>query len=151
MKQLLYTEGLKNRELDKEAAQIFWSKRGTVLEDTARSKDEKYDAKPTPAKTDFSVTRCMIQLGVCVGIFGCCLFSYLEKQNDLTHVKIRLPELEREIASVREEIRRMRYEIDQYENPAHLIELSHRPEFSHLKHPLLKEILTVPEAIALNE
>lgn len=93
----------------------------------------------------------LVRVGVCLSVAGCCLFSYLEKQNELTHLKIRLPELEKEIAQVREESRRLRYEIDQFENPAHLIEMVHRPEFSHLKHPLLREILTVPEAIASNE
>jgi len=93
----------------------------------------------------------LMKLGICVSVFGCCLFSYLEKQNEVTELKIQLPEMERKIALIREESRRLRYEIDQFENPSHLIELAHRPEFSHLKHPLLREILTVPEAIAANE
>ena len=93
----------------------------------------------------------LVQLGLCVSIAGCCLFSYLEKQNAATELKIRFPELEREIGAIREESRRLRYEIDQFENPTHLIEMAHRPEFSHLRHPLLREIMTVPEAIASNE
>jgi cell division protein FtsB len=93
----------------------------------------------------------LIQIGVCLGLTGCFLFSYLEKQNALTQLKIRLPELEKEIGAIREESRRLRYEISLFENPNHLIELAHRPEFGHLKHPLLREIMTVPEAIASNE
>lgn len=91
------------------------------------------------------------RLGVCVAIFGYCLFSYLEQQTIVTQLKIQLPEIEREIASLREESRRLQYEIERFENPGHLIELAHLPEFSHLKHPLLREILTVPEAIASAE
>jgi hypothetical protein len=75
---------------------------------------------------------------------------YFEKQNALTQLNMRLPEVQRQLASVREENRRMHYEIDQFENPSHLLELAHRPEFSHLKHPLLREILTLPEAVATN-
>lgn len=92
----------------------------------------------------------LLRLGICLSVFGLCLYSYLNVQNQLTHLKIRLPEVEKEIKLMREENRRFSYEIDQFENPAHLIELAHRPEFSHLKHPLLKEILTVPEAFASN-
>ena len=95
-----------------------------------------------------NVTNLLGPLGICVAVFGCCLFSYLDKQNQVTKMKMQLPELEKKIALVREETRRLRYEIDQFENPSHLIELSHRPEFGHLKHPLLREILTVPEAMA---
>ncbi len=93
----------------------------------------------------------LLRLGICVSVFGVLLFFYLEKQNELTHLKIQLPKLEKQIANCRQEISRLRYEVDQFENPSHLIELAHRPEFGHLKYPLLKEILTVPEAIASNE
>jgi hypothetical protein len=92
----------------------------------------------------------LARLGVCLSIFGFCLYSYLETQNQLTQLKIQLPAVEKEIQLIREENRRLAYEIDQFENPTHLIELAHSPEFSHLKHPLLREILTVPEALATN-
>ena len=93
----------------------------------------------------------LIQIGICLGVFGVCLYSYLDKQNTLTKAKIELPQLEKEIRMIREENRRLSYQIEQFESPSHLIELAHRPEFSHLKHPILKEILTVPEAYAINE
>ena len=92
----------------------------------------------------------LLRLGICFAVSGLSLYSYFAKQNELTQFKIQLPEVEKEIRLVREENRRLRYEIDQFENPSHLIELAHHPEFSHLKHPLLREILTVPEGIAAN-
>ena len=93
----------------------------------------------------------LYRLGFCVAVFGFCLYSYLEMQNRLTQLKIQIPETEREISLVREENRRLSYQIDQFQSPANLIELARLPELSHLKHPLLKEILTVPEAFASNE
>ncbi len=90
----------------------------------------------------------LMQLGVCVCVAGGALFSYLEKQNRVTELKILLPELQKQIAVIEEENRRLAYEIDQLESPIHLMELARRPEFSHLKHPLIREIFTVPEAIA---
>lgn len=93
----------------------------------------------------------LIKLGFCLSVFGLCLYSYLESQNELTQLKIQLPKVEKEVKLIREENRRLAYELDQFENPTRLIEMAHRPEFSHLKHPLLREILTVPEAFASNE
>lgn len=93
----------------------------------------------------------LIQLGLCLTVFGLCLYSYLNAQNELTELKIRLPQVEKEVQLIREENRRLSYEVDRFESPSHLIELAHRPEYGHLKHPLLKEILTVPEAFAINE
>ena len=92
----------------------------------------------------------LFRLGICLSVFGFCLYSYLDTQNQVTHLKIQLPEVEKEIKLIQEENRRLGFEIDQFENPTHLIELAHYPEYSHLKHPLLKEILTVPEAFASN-
>ncbi|MBI5272594.1 MAG: hypothetical protein HY861_01250 [Chlamydiia bacterium] len=93
----------------------------------------------------------LVRLGICLVALGFCLYSYLEAQNGLTETKIRIPTVDREIRLIREESRRLSYEIDRFNSPAHLIELAHRPEFGHLKHPLLKEILTVPEVLASNE
>lgn len=95
--------------------------------------------------------RLVIQMGLCFGVFGFCLYSYMDAQNSLTKLKMQLPEKEKEIQVIREEMRRLSYQVDQFENPSNLIELAHRPEFSHLKHPVLREILTVPEAFAAND
>lgn len=92
----------------------------------------------------------LLKLGFCLGVSGLCLYSYLDMQNQVTKLKIQLPEVEKEVKLIQEENRRLCYQIEQFESPAHLIELAHRPEYAHLKHPLLKEILTVPEALASN-
>lgn len=93
----------------------------------------------------------LLRLGLCLGVLGIFLYSYLEKQNELTELKILLPQMEKEVNLIREENRRLAYEVDRFENPSHLIEIAHYPEYGHLKHPLLKEILTVPEALASSE
>jgi cell division protein FtsL len=85
---------------------------------------------------------------VCIAL---ALYFYLDEQNALTQAKIDLPRLEQQVKAIREENRRLACQVDQFNSPAHLMELAHRPEFSHLKHPVLKEILTVPEAFASNE
>lgn len=91
----------------------------------------------------------LLQLAFCLGVLSLCLYSYQSKQNELTHLKIYLPQLEKEILTVREETQRLQFEIDRTQSPSRLIELAHQPEFCHLKHPLLKEVLTVREGIAV--
>lgn len=93
----------------------------------------------------------LLRLGLCLSVSGLFLYSYLEKQNELTELKILLPQIEKDVNLIREENRRLAYEVDRFENPAHLIEIAHYPEYGHLRHPLLKEILTVPEALASSE
>mgnify|MGYP003350924535 CR=1 FL=1 len=91
----------------------------------------------------------LMKIGLCLSAFALSLFSYLNMQNEVTQIKIQLPELEKQIRLIHEENQRLCYQIEQFENPAHLIELTHRPEYAHLRHPLLKEILIVPEAFIL--
>ena len=90
----------------------------------------------------------LLRLGFMVSVFAFCLYSYLNMQNEVTQLRIQLPEVEKEIRLTQEESRRLLLQIEQFENPAHLMELARSPEYSHLKHPLNKEILTVPEAFA---
>lgn len=93
----------------------------------------------------------LVRIGFCILVFGFCLYSYLAAQNNLTQLKMQLPALESEIALICEENRRLSYEVEQLQSPANLIEKARAPEFSHLKHPLLKEIVTVQEVFASNE
>ena len=92
----------------------------------------------------------LIRLCICLSVMGVSIYSYLSLQNELTHLKVKLPQMEQELALIEEENQRLSYEVDQFENPSHLIELAHDPAYAHLKHPLLKEILTVPEIFASN-
>lgn len=91
----------------------------------------------------------LLPIAVCIVGFSLFLYSYLEEQNSLTKLRFAIPEISKEIKALKEENTRMRYEIDQFENPEHLIELARHSEFSHLRHPLVKEIATMQEGIAL--
>ncbi len=84
-----------------------------------------------------------IQVLVCAFSCGGALYAYVRQQNDLTKVRIDLPKLTREVRQLEELNSRLRYEIERFENPKHLMELAKRPEFSHLKHPLINEISVV--------
>lgn len=86
--------------------------------------------------------------GFCLTVFAFCLYSYLNVQNEVTQLKVRLPEVEKEIQLIQEENRRLCYQIEQFEDPARLMELVRNPEYAHLKHPLVKEVLSVPEVFA---
>lgn len=87
----------------------------------------------------------VIRLMICIFGFSLFLYSYVDKQNTLTGLRIELPFLSKEIRALQEENTRLQYEIDQFENPSHLIELARHSEFAHLKHPYINEVLTVSE------
>lgn len=89
------------------------------------------------------------RLVICIFSFGFFLYSYIDKQNGMTQLRIEIPSLVKEIKTIQEENMRLQYEIDQFEHPAHLMQLARHSEFSHLKHPLMKDILTINEGMAI--
>ena len=84
-----------------------------------------------------------IRILLCILTVGCFLYGYINKQNAIVELRLQIPLAMRELKTIEEENTRLKFEIDQFESPAHLMELARRPEYSHLKHPLLNEIVTV--------
>lgn len=82
--------------------------------------------------------------------FTFTLYSYVDRQSHLTALRLKLPEVAREIRQMREDAASLRYEIDRFESPEHLIVLARLPQFAHLRHPLLADIAKYREGLALN-
>ena len=80
---------------------------------------------------------------MCVCSCGGALYAYVRQQNDAMKIRIELPRLAREVRLLQEGNDRLRYEIETFENPKHLMELARRPEFGHLKYPIVHEVMTM--------
>jgi hypothetical protein len=91
----------------------------------------------------------LVRILVCIGIAGGFLYSYVDKQNEVTRRRLEIPVLSRQIKDLKEENTLLQYEIDLFESPEHLMELARHSEFSHLKHPMLREVLTMREGVSL--
>ena len=81
-----------------------------------------------------------------------CLFSlfffvylYIHALNEVIQLRLDIPPIAQELATIEEENKRLHYEIDQFESPLKLLELSQKPEFSHLKYPYTKDVIVLPE------
>lgn len=76
-----------------------------------------------------------IKITFCILVAALFLYAYIEKQNELVELRMKLPALDKEVKALNEENTRLQYEITQFESPIHLMELRKKPEFSHLKFP----------------
>lgn len=97
------------------------------------------------------MNRNVLYIFICIAAASVTIYEYIDKQNDLTELRLAIPALEKEVKHIQEENIRLRYEINQFESPIHLIELSRRPEFGHLKYPYLDKILILPEGKLPND
>ena len=93
------------------------------------------------------ITRIMVSLLV----FSLCLFSYLGQQNAVTKKRMMIPLLAKELKMIEEENTRLQYQIDQFENPIHLMHLASNHQFSHLKHPVTTDVVELASALALKD
>lgn len=84
-----------------------------------------------------------VRILLCIVVSGVLLYAYISKQNAITELRLQIPLEAKAHALICQENTRLQFEIDQFENPQHLMELSRLPEFSHLKYPLLQEIITI--------
>ncbi len=91
----------------------------------------------------------MVQVSLGLVTLGACLFSYLEKQNELTELRIYVPKLVKEIKLIQEDNIRLKYQIQKFESPENLMQLATDSKFSHLKYPLSKEVLVLQEGSQL--
>ncbi len=82
---------------------------------------------------------------ICIFAIGWTLYAYIDKQNELVELRLALPSLQKEVKGIQEENARLQFQIDRFENPIHLMELSRRPEFTHLKYPYTSSVITLPE------
>ena len=79
----------------------------------------------------------------CIAAIGFFLYAYINQQNCITELRLQIPNASRDLEAVCQENTRLQFEIDQFQNPQHLMELASTPQFSHLRYPLLSEIMTV--------
>lgn len=93
----------------------------------------------------------VFRLFFCIAIAGLTLFAYIEKQNDLTELRLAIPALAKEVREIQEENIRLIYEIERFESPILLMEMMRKPEFSHLKHPYLNEEIFLSRRTPLDE
>lgn len=93
--------------------------------------------------------RIIVQIGICMITVALSFYFYLEKQNRLTDLRIKIPKEAKENLMLKEEIARLQYEIDRFEDPQNLMHIAAMPEYSHLQHPFLPNVVTVEEGLAL--
>lgn len=87
----------------------------------------------------------ILQVMICMIIAWWTLYLYIDRHNELTELRIEIPALMKEVRSLQEENARLKYDIDQFESPIHLMELANKPEFSHLKSPYINEVMILPQ------
>ena len=79
---------------------------------------------------------------LCCILIACLTLSMIiDMQNELTELRLKIPILTKEVRELHAQNTGLTYDIERFESPIHLMELSRKPEFGHLKHPYVKDIV----------
>lgn len=92
-----------------------------------------------------------IKILICFAAFTGYLYSVLQKQNKISKLSFKLPRLEKELRSIEEENIKLRYKLNAFTSPEHLLALLKQSEYSHLKFYTAPETLKMNSGIALKE
>lgn len=71
------------------------------------------------------------------------VYLYIHKQNEALTLRLQVPEAEKQLKELISKGESMQYEIDQFESPKNLLDLSKKPEYSHLKYPHLSDVIVI--------
>lgn len=88
--------------------------------------------------------RIFVQLLICVVVGGIALYKHIDKSNELTGLRLAIPALQKEVNDLNEENIRLQYDVDRFESPVNLLELARKPEFGHLKYPVINDVIVLP-------
>lgn len=93
-----------------------------------------------------SATQIALKMLICIATVGAFLYAYIEKNNELTKLRLALPELTKEVKALQEENSYLHFEINRFKNPANLITFMRQPQFAHLKPLSNSETRILPSA-----
>lgn len=94
-------------------------------------------------RTDAQTFRAFFRAVICIAAVGFALFAYINQHNQLIDLRRKIPLLSKEVKSIQEDNNRLKYEIDRFESPIHLMELLRKPEFSHLQYVYTRDIIEI--------
>ncbi len=84
---------------------------------------------------------------LCILFLAISLYAYIDRRNHVVALQMRIPEMTKIVKLLNEENTRLRFEVELFEGPAHLMKLASSSSFSHLKYPVGLDVVTVYEPI----
>lgn len=81
-----------------------------------------------------------VRVAICLCSVSFVVYAYIDQRNKLTELRRVIPQIEKRAKRVHEENVALKYEIDRFRDPRHLIELAREPQYRHLRFPSSGEV-----------
>ncbi|SCA63030.1 Uncharacterized protein SCG7086_AH_00220 [Chlamydiales bacterium SCGC AG-110-P3] len=93
--------------------------------------------------SDYIFMGLIVRIFCCIVAFSMWIYAAIDYQNQLTALRMAIPSLAREVARIEEANNRIRYDIERFENPSHLMTLARQPRFGHLRYPYSRDVVVI--------
>jgi hypothetical protein len=90
-----------------------------------------------------------LRLCLCIAAAAFFLYAYVDEQNRATRLRLQIPIVAKEVRALKEANTRLKYQIELFESPQNLLTLSSQSAYTHLQHPLISQVVCLPEGFAL--
>lgn len=91
----------------------------------------------------------LLRLFCCLAVLSIYLYQVIQKQNLVNYLSLQIPKLNKDLKTLEEENVRLKFEIDCFESPDHLMKLVRSQQYAYLKYPVVKEVISLKEGLAL--
>lgn len=85
------------------------------------------------------------RLGICICLFGAFLVRHVQRQNDLTRLRLEIPQIAMQARDLQERALQLREEVGKHLAPKALLDQLDRGLFDHLSVPLPQQIWIMEE------
>lgn len=91
----------------------------------------------------------LFRIFLCLGTL--CLFAFLSirKENEITALRLTIPQLSKEVKVLAEENTRLLFEKERFESPENLLKIAATPTFSLLHYPVATNVSIFPKGFLL--
>ncbi|MCH1430841.1 MAG: hypothetical protein GWP59_09060 [Chlamydiales bacterium] len=94
-------------------------------------------------KASVNLRKYLPHFTICLFALVVVFFSYIQRQNDLTTLRVFIPTRAKVLHDIKEENKRLQYQVDLFYSPSNLLRMSLKPEFGDLDFPYQDEVLLV--------
>ncbi|NGX61258.1 MAG: hypothetical protein K940chlam9_00741 [Chlamydiae bacterium] len=91
-----------------------------------------------------------VRLFLAILLLGGFLYSYIRKQNTITELRLQIPIVAKKLHEIEQENIHLQFQVEAFEDPAHLLDLLSEPEYSHLKFPRNDDVLIIPSSVSVH-
>lgn len=91
----------------------------------------------------------IVRVLFCMGTLLCGAFFAIHKENQITQLRLKIPQLKKEVTLLSEQNTQLAFEKEMFERPENLLKCVSSQEYASLSHPSMQHVVVLPKGFTL--